>query len=61
MMLANNVDKMWHTQVVDQDGLFQSGTRGHAITRPGAPQPIHNKIGHCEPVQTPEHTGRVPL
>ena len=59
--VGNNVDEMWHTQVVGQDGLFQSGTRGHPITRLSALQPIHNELGHCEPVQTPEHTGRCTL
>ena len=59
--VGNNVDKMWHTQVVGQDGLFQSGTRGHPITRLSTFQPIHNEFGPCEQVQTPEHTGRCPL
>ena len=59
--VGNNVDKIWHTQVVGQDGFFQSGTRGRPITRLSALQPIHNEFGHCEPVQTREHTGRCPL
>ena len=59
--IGNNVNKMWHTQVVGQDGFFQSGTRGHPITRLITFQPIHNEVGHCEPVQTPEHTGGCPL
>ena len=59
--VGNKVDKMWHTQVVGQDGLFQSGTGGHPITRLSTFQPIHNEFRHCEPVQTPEHTGGCPL
>ena len=59
--VGNDVDKMWHTQVVGQDGLFQSGTRGHPIASLSALQPIHNEFGHCEPFQTPEHTRRCPL
>ena len=31
--VGDNVKKMRHTQVVGQDGLFQSGARGHPITR----------------------------
>ena len=31
--VRNDVDQMWHTQVVGQDGLFQSGTGGHPIPR----------------------------
>ena len=31
--VGNDVDQMWHTQVVGQDGLFQSGTGGHPIPR----------------------------
>ena len=31
--VGNDVDQMWHTQVVGQVGLFQSGTGGHPIRR----------------------------
>ena len=59
--VGNDVDQMWHTQIVCQDGFFQSGTRGHPITRLSALQPIHNEFGHCEPVQAAEHTGSCSL
>ena len=31
--VGNDVDQMWHTQVVGQDGFFQSGTGRHPIPR----------------------------
>ena len=59
--VGDNLHKMRHTQVVGQDGLFQSGARGHPITRLSTFQPIDNEYGHREPVQPPEHTGSCPL
>ena len=59
--VGDNVHKMRHTQVVGQDGLFQSGARGHPITRLSTFQPIDNEFGRRKPVQTPEHTGTCPL
>ena len=56
-----NINKMRHTQVVGQDGFFQSRARGHLITRLSTLQPIHNKFGHCESVQAAEHTGSCSL
>ena len=52
---------MWHTQVVGQDGLFQTGARGHPITRLSTFQPIDDELGNREPVQAAEHTGICPL
>ena len=31
--VGNDVDQMWHTQVIGQDGFFQSRTGGHPIPR----------------------------
>ena len=59
--VGDNVIKMWHTQVVGQDGLFQSGARGHPIKLFSTFQPIDDELGHCEPVQTPKRTGSCPL
>ena len=59
--VGDNVHKMRHTQVVGQDGFFQSGTRGHPITRFSTLQPIDNEFRHRKPVQTPKHTGNCPL
>ena len=59
--VGNNVNKMWHTQVVGQDGLFQSKARGHPITRLNTFRPIHNEFSHCETVQAAEHTRGGPL
>ena len=59
--VGDNVHKMRHTQVIGQDGLFQSGARGHPITRLSTFQPVDNEFGHREPVQTPKHTGSCPL
>ena len=59
--VRNNVNKMWHTQVVGQDGLFQSGARGHPITLLSTFQPIDDEFGHRQPVQTSKHIGGCPL
>ena len=59
--VGDNVYKMWHTEVVGQDGFFQSGARGHPITRHSALQPVDDEFGHRKPVQTPKHTGSCPL
>ena len=59
--VGDNVNKMRHTQVVGQDGLFQSGARGHPIARFSTLQPIDNEFGHREPSQTSEHAGSCPL
>ena len=56
-----NINKMRHTQVVSQDGLFQCGARGHPITRFSTFNPIDDEFGHSEPVETTEHTGSCPL
>ena len=56
-----NIHKMGHTQVVGQDGLFQSGARGHPIASLGAFQSVDDKFGHGKPVQATEHTGSCPL
>ena len=54
--VGDNVHKMRHTQVIGQDGLFQSGARVHPITRLSTLQPIDDKFGHCQTVQAAEHT-----
>ena len=59
--VGDNVHKMRHSQVVGQNGLFQSGARGHSITCLSTFRPIDNEFVHSEPVQTPEHTGSCPL
>ena len=56
-----NINKMRHTQVIGQDGLFQSGARGQPTTCLSTLQPIDDEFGHRKPVQTPEHTGSCPL
>ena len=56
-----NINKMRRTQVLGQDGLFQSGARGHPIARLSTFQPIDDEFGHGEPVQTAKYTGSCPL
>ena len=56
-----NIQTMRHTQVVGQDGLFQSGARKHPITSLSTFRPIDDEFGHGEPVPTIEHTGSCPL
>ena len=46
---------MGHTQIVGQDGSFQSGTGGHPIPRLSALQSIDDEFRHSQPVQTPKH------
>ena len=59
--VGDNDNKMWHTRIVGRDGFFQSGARGHTITRLSALQPIDYEFGHREPVQSPKHAGICPL
>ena len=56
-----NIHKMRHIQVIGQDGLFQSGARGHPTACLSTFLPIDDEIGHGKPVQTTEHTGSCPL
>ena len=48
--VGDNVHRMRHTQVVGQNGFFQSGARGHPITRFSTFQAVDNEFGHREPV-----------
>ena len=55
------IHKMRHTEVISQDGLLQSGARGHPISCLSTFQPLDNKFDHGKPVRTTEHTGSCPL
>ena len=59
--VGDNVHKMRHTQIVGEDGLLQSRSRGYPIKRLSSLQPIHDEVDHCEPDQAAEHTGSCPL
>ena len=59
--VGNDVDQMWHTQIVGENGLFQGGAERHPIPRLSALQAIDDELSHSQPVQTPEHTRGGPL
>ena len=56
-----NVHKMKHTQVVSQDGLFQSGAKRHPASCLSAFQPFDYEFGNGKPVQTTEQSGSCPF
>ena len=60
-VVGHYIPKIGHTQVIGQDGFFQSGARGHPIVCLSAFQSVNDEIGHGKPVQATEHTVSCPL